>query len=100
MTELVITIALVLASSAPSGLLVWCTRPNSCTATALPRDCLSWLSPSGNLSRSSGRGGTADAANSKSVVRKDVGVQVSPPAPIKSMPQRGGGDQHRHRIRD
>ena len=31
---------------------------------------------------SSGRGGMADAADSKSVVRKDVGVQVSPPAPI------------------
>src|SRR5271168_2405005 len=28
-----------------------------------------------------GRGGTADAADSKSVVREDVGVQVSPPAP-------------------
>ena len=26
----------------------------------------------------------ADAADSKSVVRKDVGVQVSPPAPVKS----------------
>ena len=32
-----------------------------------------------------GRGGMADAADSKSVVRKDVGVQVSPPAPIKSI---------------
>src|SRR5207302_1595661 len=30
---------------------------------------------------SGGRGGMADAADSKSVVRKDVGVQVSPPAP-------------------
>ena len=28
-----------------------------------------------------GRGGMADAADSKSVVREDVGVQVSPPAP-------------------
>src|SRR5215471_18054416 len=31
-----------------------------------------------------GRGGMADAADSKSVVREDVGVQVSPPAPDKS----------------
>src|SRR5438128_2700172 len=30
---------------------------------------------------SGGRGGMADAADSKSVVREDVGVQVSPPAP-------------------
>src|SRR5439155_19325658 len=32
-------------------------------------------------SSTGGRGGMADAADSKSVVRKDVGVQVSPPAP-------------------
>jgi hypothetical protein len=32
-----------------------------------------------------GRGGMADAADSKSVVREDVGVQVSPPAPKKIM---------------
>ena len=34
------------------------------------------------LESPSGRGGMADAADSKSVVRKDVGVQVSPPAPM------------------
>src|SRR4029077_12942033 len=34
--------------------------------------------------RRGGRGGMADAADSKSVVREDVGVQVSPPAPTRS----------------
>ena len=32
-----------------------------------------------------GRGGMADAADSKSVVRKDVEVQVLSPAPLKAM---------------